>query len=152
MSTIRLNELDRKILHYLIQNGKASSASLSRKVGLSRSAVSHRIRKLEESGVIRGYRAQVSLLGNSSRISSYLFISCSKGTSREVCRMLSSYPEIRTTSLTSGTFNIVAIIEARDISALGELCHRIESNSNIDKIHNNIIIDEFSYNPTLEDG
>lgn len=48
---------DRRILQILREDGRASHAALAKAVGLSAPAVGERVRKLEQAGVITGYRA-----------------------------------------------------------------------------------------------
>lgn len=55
------DSFDDKILAILQRNGRISMAELGRQVHLSQPAVTERVRKLEESGVITGYRAVVDL-------------------------------------------------------------------------------------------
>jgi len=52
-----MDALDLKILDRLTRDGRCRASALSQEVGLSVSAVIERIRKLEESGIIRGYAA-----------------------------------------------------------------------------------------------
>ena len=54
-----MEDLDRQILRLLAADGRMSYTDLGRATGLSTSAVHQRVRKLEERGVIRGYRAVV---------------------------------------------------------------------------------------------
>jgi Lrp/AsnC family leucine-responsive transcriptional regulator len=54
-----IDEIDRKILKELQQDARVSYAELGRRVGLTTPAVIERVRKLEESGVITGYRAEI---------------------------------------------------------------------------------------------
>lgn len=56
----RIDDLDRfdlKILDVLAVEGRISVTELARRIGLSKSPTQARLRRLEESGVIRGYRA-----------------------------------------------------------------------------------------------
>ncbi|MEP6705644.1 MAG: Lrp/AsnC family transcriptional regulator, partial [Acidobacteriota bacterium] len=53
------DEIDRKILKELQEDARVSYAELGRRVGLTTPAVIERVRKLEDSGVIRGYRAEI---------------------------------------------------------------------------------------------
>lgn len=53
------DETDMRILEALQHDGRASYAELARTVSMSPSAVTERVRRLEESGVIRGYTAIV---------------------------------------------------------------------------------------------
>ena len=52
-----MDALDMTILERLTRDGRCRASALSREMSLSVSAVLERIRKLEESGVIRGYTA-----------------------------------------------------------------------------------------------
>jgi Lrp/AsnC family leucine-responsive transcriptional regulator len=54
-----LDQRDLEILAALQDDARATYADVARRVGLSPSSVHQRVRKLEESGVIRGYRAMV---------------------------------------------------------------------------------------------
>jgi Lrp/AsnC family transcriptional regulator, leucine-responsive regulatory protein len=56
-----LDAHDTRILVEMQADGRVSIAELSRRVHLSQPAVSERLRKLESSGVITGYRATVNL-------------------------------------------------------------------------------------------
>ncbi|MDM0044855.1 Lrp/AsnC family transcriptional regulator [Variovorax dokdonensis] len=55
-----LDRIDRILLERLQQDGRMSAQALSELVHLSPRATLNRIRRLEETGVIEGYRAQVS--------------------------------------------------------------------------------------------
>ena len=52
-----MDDVDRKLLAALQANGRISNADLARLVDLAPSSTLDRVRKLEERGVIRGYRA-----------------------------------------------------------------------------------------------
>ena len=54
-----IDEIDRKVLNELQQDARISYAELGRRVGLTTPAVIERVRKLEDAGVITGYRAEI---------------------------------------------------------------------------------------------
>ncbi len=56
---IDLDDINRDILDLLLQDGRMSYRELGERVGLTAPAVTERVRKLEELGVITGYRAVV---------------------------------------------------------------------------------------------
>lgn len=56
-----LDVTDWNLLEALQEDGRISWAELGRRVSLSPPAVAERVRRLEEQGVIRGYRADVDL-------------------------------------------------------------------------------------------
>ena len=55
-----MDQLNRRILECLQKNARFSHAEIGRIVGISSPAVNERIKKMEDSGVIRGYRTEVS--------------------------------------------------------------------------------------------
>ena len=60
MSTSEVEPTDRQILGLLAADGRMSLTDLGRATGLSTSAASQRVRRLEERGLITGYAAQVA--------------------------------------------------------------------------------------------
>lgn len=55
-----MEDVDRRIVGLLAADGRMSFADLGRSVGLSTSAVHQRVKRLEERGVITGYRAEIN--------------------------------------------------------------------------------------------
>ena len=59
MKELVLDATDRQIIGELAREGRISFAELGRRVSLSSPAVTERVRRLEQTGVITGYRAEV---------------------------------------------------------------------------------------------
>lgn len=55
-----LDQLDRDILFQLQRDGRLTNVELAKRVGLTPPPCLRRVRRLEEAGVITGYRARVS--------------------------------------------------------------------------------------------
>jgi len=55
-----MDQIDYKILSTLYENARIPISELSRMIAMSQPAVTERLRKLEEQGVITGYRAELS--------------------------------------------------------------------------------------------
>jgi Lrp/AsnC family transcriptional regulator, leucine-responsive regulatory protein len=55
----RIDQIDEKIVGELLEDGRLPIAELGRRVNLSSPAVAERVKRLERTGVITGYRAQV---------------------------------------------------------------------------------------------
>lgn len=52
-----MKEIDQKILEILTNDARTPHAQICKQVGLSRPAVTERVKKLEQSGIIEGYSA-----------------------------------------------------------------------------------------------
>ena len=57
---LTLDRIDREILDVLAHDGRISMTELGARVGLSKTPVTARVRRLEADGVITGYRAELS--------------------------------------------------------------------------------------------
>ncbi len=135
-----LDKLDRKILSSLLSNGRESIANLSRNIGLSRTAVAERINRLEKTGIIKGYTAQIRVENEGRKAASYLLISCEKGKKNDVTNALKEIPEVRLTSVVGGSFDIIALIEAPDLQSIHHLCNEIESFNGIQKLDTTVVL------------
>ena len=56
---VDLDDFDRKIIAALVEDGRMTVTDLAVAVGLSKTPCQMRLRRLQESGVIRGFRAMV---------------------------------------------------------------------------------------------
>jgi len=56
-NNIKLDNYDRKILNILQENGRISNADLAREIGLTPPSTLERVKKLQNSGIIKGYQA-----------------------------------------------------------------------------------------------
>lgn len=56
----KLDSVDLRILHILQENSKITNLDLSKKIGLSPAPTLERVKKLENSGIIESYHAQVN--------------------------------------------------------------------------------------------
>ena len=54
-----MDDIDRRILRFLQKDGRITNIDLSRQIHLSPAATLERVKKLEQSGVIRGYMARL---------------------------------------------------------------------------------------------
>ncbi|WP_452299611.1 Lrp/AsnC family transcriptional regulator [Microtetraspora fusca] len=59
-NVISLDGIDREILFHLAQDGRLPNVELARRVGLTPPPCLRRVKRLEDAGVIAGYRAQIS--------------------------------------------------------------------------------------------
>ncbi|SFF14417.1 DNA-binding transcriptional regulator, Lrp family [Paenibacillus algorifonticola] len=67
-----MDQTDQHILTILQQQGRISMTDLGKQVGLTQPAVAERVRRLEDKGILTGYRAAVSPAAIGKTISAYL--------------------------------------------------------------------------------
>ena len=79
-----LDRIDRKIISELQADGRLSVTELAERIGLSLSPCHRRVRALEESGVINGYRAQLDANALGLGFSALVFVTLREGDSQGV--------------------------------------------------------------------
>jgi DNA-binding Lrp family transcriptional regulator len=77
---IKLDNIDRQILSLLQSNARISNAELAEKVNLSPTPCLRRLRKLEESGLIRHYTAILNEKALGFLVSAYVWVNLEKNT------------------------------------------------------------------------
>lgn len=119
---MRIDEIDRKILKILLRNAETSKAEIGRRVGIAASAISERIKDLEESGVIRRYETRIDGTALGVRTLAYVFITERKPTKGvDTGGLLSSVTGVEEVHKIAGEDCYLAKIRARSTEHLGQI-------------------------------
>lgn len=117
-----IDGIDAAILKILQENSRTSNAEISRQVGLAASAVFERIRKLEEKGTIRGYRAEIDPKPLGVGQLAFIFIRTSdRPGGVDTPGKLAQIPEILEVHHVAGEDCFLAKVRVKDAEALGRL-------------------------------
>jgi len=118
---LRLDRRDVQIMELLSSDGRITNAELSNRVALSPSACLERVRKLEESGVVAGYRAHIDY----DKLAPYLMAhwdillpSPTEDNFRVVGDTLLEMPEVLTAHRVSGQYQLLVWLMCRDAAHL----------------------------------
>lgn len=116
---------DWRLLEALQADGRASYADLARVVAMSPSAVAERVRRLEEAGVIAGYRATVDPAAAGLSIMAFVRLRYPNGNYRPFHALLDSTAEIIEAHHVTGEDCFVLKVVARSMRHLEEVTGRI---------------------------
>ena len=120
-----LDNTDWRLLQALQRNGRMSYAELARVVDMSPSAVTERVRRLEESGVVTGYTAVVDPERVGLGILALVRLRYPSGNYRPFRTLLDTTPEILETHHVTGEDCFVLKVVARSMRHLEEVTGRI---------------------------
>ena len=126
----RMDDLDRKILAELQQDGRISITDLAERVGLSLSPCHRRLRALEEAGVISGYGANINLAAVGLNFSAIVFVTMREGSSDRVSAFeaaLSNIPEVVQAQRLFGDPDYMLHVVTQDLPAFQALYDRVLS-------------------------
>ena len=116
-----LDEIDRQIVAALSQDGRLSIRALADQVHISRANAYARVERLRESGVIRGFRADLDPVATGLGTSAYVTLNVRQADWREIREHLLSLPGVVHIALVGGEFDVVLLVRARDNADLGRL-------------------------------
>ncbi len=115
-----IDDIDRNILNIMQQDARTSNVEIARQIGLAPSATLERIRKLEESKVIRGYAAEVDAAQVGFGITAFVFVR-TKDCSDEADRILAEIPEVLEVHDIAGDDDYLLKICAKDAEDLSKI-------------------------------
>jgi len=135
VQSLKLDRKDVEILRFLQRDGRAQLKDIARSVSLSIPAVKARIRRLKELGVIRGF----SVIIDPNRIAEKVraIVSC-RASPEHLSRLrgeLAELEEVRALYVTAGRYNLVLIVEFRNMESLASFIYgRLRDASEIEML------------------
>lgn len=138
-----LDEIDTLLVRELVDDGRATLATLARKAGLSVSAVQTRVRRLESRGVIRGYGARVDPEAVGDALSAFVAITpFDPASPDDAPARLAHIPEIRACHSVAGDESYVLLVRVDSPRALERLLQQIRTTANV-RTRSTIILQTF---------
>jgi Lrp/AsnC family transcriptional regulator, leucine-responsive regulatory protein len=141
-----VDALDRQILVELQQDGHLTNARLAERLGLSQSAMSERVRRLEQDGHITGYRALI--LPTSLGLSLQAFVAAELVRHDPECieafeKGVNTLVAVRACYHVAGRFDYLLHVAVRDLEHLGRLVkYDIAAIPGVDKVETMLVYSE----------
>ena len=102
-----IDSLNWNILNLLQQNARISNAAIGRKVGISSPAVSERIKKMEDAGLILGYKTLVSPFRADYQLKAIITLRAFMGKLKPFLTKVKTYDQVINCYCITGNENIV---------------------------------------------
>jgi Lrp/AsnC family leucine-responsive transcriptional regulator len=115
------DRVNARILAELAGNPRLAMAELGRRVGLSSPAVTERVRRLEASGVIRGYRLDLDPAALGLPVAAYVRIRPNPGQLPKVAELAQRIPEVAECHRVTGEDCFVLKVYLPDLGQLDRL-------------------------------
>ena len=104
---MNLDSINSKILECLQKNARLSNAEIGRRVGISSPAVSERIKKMEDLGIIEGYKTIVSPFEIGYQLKAIITLRAFMGKLKPFLDKVKTYDEVINCYRITGDENIV---------------------------------------------
>ncbi len=135
-----LTPKDQELVALLRVNAREPVASLARKLGLSRTTVQDRLRRLEDSGVIAGYSVRLADEVDRGGIRAFMTISIEPRRQVEAARVITRFPQVEALHTVSGKFDLVALVKAASAEGMDKIIDDIGTAPGVTKIETAVIL------------
>ena len=123
-SKINLDKLDLQIIAAMMEDAGISYADLGKNLSVSGGTIHVRIKKLQESGIVKGTRLNVELKELGYDITAFVGIYLEKSSLYDtIAKDLKRIPEIVRLNYTTGNYSMFIEIVCRDITQLRHVLH-----------------------------
>jgi Lrp/AsnC family leucine-responsive transcriptional regulator len=120
-----LDKAGREILQALQENARVSWSALGRRVGLSAPAVAERVRRMEDAGLVTGYRAAVDLEKLGFPVSAIIRVSAPEEKCPPLKALIKSLPEVLACHHVTGSDSYVLTVATTSVKHLEAMIERL---------------------------
>ena len=125
-----MDELDNKIIRLLMRNARMPVKEIAQQVNLTSPAVSSRIHRLEQEGVIGGYTVLLHQPGEAARVQALISIQTTGAAREDFLRMIPGEPQILQCYRVTGSYNFIVKVSCASIDELEHLLTRMQKLGN----------------------
>jgi Lrp/AsnC family transcriptional regulator, leucine-responsive regulatory protein len=136
-----MDAVDRQLIQALRENGRASYAELGRLVGLSGPSVTDRINRLEQAGVITGYRATVNPASLGLGVTALVGLQLSDAADHEdVASRLRELDEIEDCWFIAGDDSYMLKVRVGDVDGLERTIRRLSGTKGVARTRTTVVL------------
>jgi len=136
---MELDEVDVEIINSLLEDGCLSLRDLTKVTGLSPPSLNSRLKRLKDSGIIKGSTVLIDRNKVKSGVSAFLLIRCDPSSLKNVEESLSALEDVTEIYRLTGFYNLLVKSEVEDVSALDMLNEEISKNEGIIEVNTHLI-------------
>lgn len=147
MSSHKLDKIDRKILAILQKSAKITNAQLSKEIGLSPAPTLERVKKLEQTGVIKSYHAKLDTERIGLGVTTFVLVTL-KGHNKEniehFLEEINRVDEVIECHHITGSGDFILKIIAKDIASYQQLMlEKVSDIGIVDNLSSMVVLSTF---------
>jgi DNA-binding Lrp family transcriptional regulator len=146
-SNIKLDNTDKKILEILQSNAKITNAQLSKDIGLSPAPTLERVKKLENSGIIKSYHAMLDTAKIGLGVSTFVQVTLKGHNKKNIdffLNEINQIPEVIECHHITGSGDFILKVISSDISTYQKLMlEKVSEIEVVDSLQSMVILSTF---------
>ena len=121
-----MDELDRKIIRLMSQNARIPVKDIAQEISLTSPAVSSRIRKLEQDGIISGYTVVLHPPEGHVRVEALISLAVGPTQHEDLMELLQAEPDVLQCFRVTGTYSFTVKVSCEGVDALERLLNKFQ--------------------------
>lgn len=147
-----IDKIDRIILGALAKDGRLSFRDLGDKVHLSPNATAERVRKLQQSGAIRAFRADINPAALGKALEVQIDIKLESGASAQSFeRLIVTLPQVTSATLMTGSFDYAVRVHCTDRDELVRVTEVMRAKGGVRETYSRVILRELNLESPIGD-
>lgn len=144
MTNFKIDDIDQKILGFLIKNARMPFLEIARECGVSGAAIHQRVKKMETNGIITGSRILVKPRALGLNVCAFMAVSLSKAnTYQQVVNDLKKIPAVVECHFVTGEFAMLLKLYCKDHNHLmNVIMNSIQNVPNVVKTQTWVSLDQ----------
>ncbi len=147
-----MDKIDRQLLHLIQKDATLTTAELADQVGLSASPCARRLKRLEQEGVISGYRAMISrgAVGIAMTVFVEVVLNNHQASSiDEFETAIVDMDEVISCHVVSGAYDYLLEVVSKDLPGYESFTRKLQRLENVKDIHTHLAIRQVKGNGCL---
>ncbi|CCQ10919.1 Transcriptional regulator, AsnC family [Pseudoalteromonas luteoviolacea B = ATCC 29581] len=136
-----ISEQDEKLLNLLRADARKSITELAKLLSVSRATVQNRISKLEQQGVIKGYRVEFGGTYANALVSAHVSIKVRQKLTTKTNLALKQMSNISALYAISGEYDLIAVVSAQNLEQLSHLLDEIGNLDGVERTTSSVILE-----------
>jgi DNA-binding Lrp family transcriptional regulator len=128
MTVVSIDDMDREILQLLTLDAKMPAKDIGARVDAPVTTIYSRIKRLEDQGVIKGYRPVLDAAKLGRPTTAFIFVSFTYRPAgsdrdldqRQIAKEVARFPEVQEVHIITGDWDFLIKVKEKDVAAVGQ--------------------------------
>lgn len=144
-----LDALDRLILKTLQSNARTPFSKIAKEAGVSEATVFLRVKNLQQTGVIKSFRAIVEPTKVGKSLSAFILVKADPRKYAEVANLIRDLPEVTEAYDVTGPYYLICRVDVSNKESLAEVIDKIGRVEGVQSTETAIVLKEIKENAGL---
>jgi len=137
---VQLDDTDRRLLALLREDARLSTASLARSLGVARTTVVERLKRLQQRGVVAGYTVRMNKRFESRLLRVHVLLDVDAKRGESVVAALRAIPQVRAVHAISGAFDSLVFVEGETTEEIDGVLDAIGHIPGVGKTQSSLVL------------